>query len=80
VPKKVCDGGSSSGFGGNFNTGNGGVGDYDYGNYDNGGSNFGGSFNSGTGNVPRTRNDDTEVEVFSEKQINLKSGDAVNFG
>ena len=78
VPKKVCDGGAG---GGNF-------GDYDYGNYDNGGNNFGGNFNSGGGNFPRTRNENEDAEVFSfsdkqvkqDKEVNLKSGDAVNFG
>jgi len=66
VPKKVCDGGS----GGGFNSGSGNLGDYDL--------DFG--FNSGTGNIPRNRNENADAEVFSDKLVNLKSGDAVNFG
>ena len=46
----------------------------------------GSGFNSGNGNFgdydydfPRTKAE-KDAEVFSDKQVNLKSGDAVNFG
>jgi len=44
-------------------------------------SDFGGGFNFGSSNTNLIRKEEEEdFEVFSEKQINTKSGDAVNFG